>query len=90
MSNSNVNSETFLPHFREDAKTGLLFIDIAGLHDSSTPIIQMLNSFMLQCILNQAETVRLLVAVPYSKITDRVLNMRDDFKAVQEMCFNKK
>lgn len=47
---SDVNSETFLPKFLYDQYNDLLFGDIAGLQDTSGPLVDFINSFLVKKI----------------------------------------
>lgn len=83
ISSSKCASETFLPHFYEDPDTGIVFADVAGLKDTGTSIIKILNCFILLFIFRKAATVRFLMAVPYTKFGSRTLTVRNDFEAIQ-------
>lgn len=54
-------SETFIPQFAHDKRSGLLYGDIAGLLDTGGPFMQYINCFMNHVIFKKAKTVRFLV-----------------------------
>jgi hypothetical protein len=54
-------SETFIPQFAKDDRSGLLYGDIAGLLDTGGPFMQYINCFMNHVIFKKAKTVRFLV-----------------------------
>ena len=47
---SDTNSETFLPTFIYDDVNDIFYGDIAGLQDTSGPLIDFINSFMVKKI----------------------------------------
>ena len=82
MSSSAWESKTFIPHFHEDEEAGLVYVDVAGLKDAGTPIIKILNCFILLYIFQKATSVKFLMTVPYGNLV-RCISVRKDFEAMQ-------
>lgn len=54
-------SKTFLPHFVWDPKTGSVYADIAGLHDTGGDIFNFINSFINKYIFSIAKSIRIIL-----------------------------
>ena len=48
-------SETFIPHVYKDPKYDLVFVDLAGLNDSSGLLINLVNAFVDKFIFSKAK-----------------------------------
>lgn len=57
---SDTTSQTFLPTFQYDQANDLFYGDIAGLQDTSGPLIDFINSFLVKKIFQLANSVRFL------------------------------
>lgn len=84
---SSAASQTFLPEFQEDKEDkNLLFVDIAGLSDTSGPMIEMVNTFMNRIILRKAQNVKILMPMQIEQITGgRGSAVRQQFQTIQNM-----
>lgn len=67
---SDVNSETFLPTFLYDESNDILYGDIAGLQDTSGPLVDFINSFLVKKIFLLASTVRFLFVMTKKQLKD--------------------
>lgn len=67
---SKMKSCTFLPNFQQEDETGLILTDVAGLHDTSGDLIEVINSLIIKRIFMKAESLRFLVPVSYNSIKD--------------------
>lgn len=43
---SSAKSKTFLPHFHMDEENNLIYVDVAGMLDTSGIFVEMVNSFI--------------------------------------------
>lgn len=83
----NYRSRTFLPQFKSDKSTGDLYADIAGLHDTSGPLIDYINSFIMRQLFRIAKSIRLLVPFPVSQISDaRGMGIREHIRVIKNIC----
>ena len=82
ISNSKSRSETFVPHFFYDKERDIVFADVAGLNDTRSDIIRILNCFILQFIFKQAKSVRFLMTLNADKFKGG-LTVAPDFVSIQ-------
>lgn len=84
---SEIQSETFIPSFKMDKSSGLLYVDIPGLNDTGGNIIEILNRLMLRNILGRAKTVRFIVPFTYAQVhNNRGSTLREQLKTVCNIC----
>ena len=80
---SDVNSETFLPKFLYDEGNDILYGDIAGLQDTSGPLVDFINSFLVKKIFQLASTVRFLFVMTKKQLKDmRGMQIRQQIKVL--------
>jgi ABC-type dipeptide/oligopeptide/nickel transport system ATPase component len=84
---SDVNSETFLPKFLYDRDNDILYGDIAGLQDTSGPLVDFINSFLVKKIFQLAQSVRFLFVLTKKQLKDmRGMQIRQQIRVLQGMC----
>lgn len=84
---SSVNSETFLPKFLYDYQNDVYFGDIAGLQDTSGPLIDFINSFLVKKIFQLANSVRFLYVMTKKQMKEmRGMQIRQQIRVLQAMC----
>lgn len=54
----------------DDPQTGLTYVDVAGLLDTAGDMVQLVNSFVIKEIFRRAKTVRFLIPVTKSQISE--------------------
>ena len=52
---------TFIPHFKFDSKSNIIFADIAGLNDTSGILIDVINCFINRIIFRHSKKIKLLI-----------------------------
>lgn len=67
---SQASSETFIPHFHKDKEQNVVYADVAGLLDTGTKNMQILNSFILLYLFKIAKKVRFVMAIQYQLVTE--------------------
>ena len=87
ISHSKSCSETFVPHFFYDKERDIVFADVAGMNDTSTGIIRILNCFIMLFIFKQAKSVRFLMTLNADKFKGKTLTVAPDFVNIQQICF---
>lgn len=45
-----------------------MFVDIAGLKDTGSDVIELLNGFITKTIFAEAKTVKFMVTIPYASL----------------------
>ena len=60
---NSASSETFLPNFLFDEVTGTVYIDLAGLNDTSGKFVKLINWMICKQIFNIVDSFHLLVPV---------------------------
>ena len=84
---SSVNSETFLPTFLYDYQNDVYYGDIAGLQDTSGPLVDFINSFLVKKIFQLASSVRFLYVMTKKQLKDaRGMQIRQQIRVLQAMC----
>lgn len=79
-------SQTFFPDFVQEEKTDIYFGDIAGLHDTKGPMIELLHIFMNKLILNRACFVRFIVPITRAQIEmTKGVEVINQLKIIQSM-----
>lgn len=58
---SNSESETFLPKI--EFLGNMIFIDVAGLNDTSGPLMEFINRFILRSLFQKLEKVKFIVPI---------------------------
>ena len=67
---SQSQSETFLPNLLFEKKTGNIYVDMAGLHDTSGDIIQLINWLITKQVFNIVHSFHLIVPITINQIMD--------------------
>ena len=84
---SSVNSQTFLPTFLYDYQNDVYYGDIAGLQDTSGPLVDFINSFLVKKIFQLASSVRFLYVMTKKQLKDaRGMQIRQQIRVLQAMC----
>ena len=63
-------SETFLPNFMYDPKSKNVYVDIAGLNDTSGEFIEMINWMICKHVFSIVDSFKLIVPVTIYQIDD--------------------
>lgn len=84
---SSVKSETFLPNFIYDYENDVFFGDIAGLQDTSGPLVDFINSFLVKKIFQMSRSVRFLYVMTKKQMKEmRGMQIRQQIRVLQAMC----
>lgn len=67
---SQAKSETFLPNMLFEKSSGNIYVDMAGLYDTSGDIIQLINWLLTKQVFNIVHSFHLIVPITISQIMD--------------------
>ena len=62
-------SKTFVPRFFKNPDLDYVYVDIAGLKDTSGPMFDIVNSFMNKIIFGKAKSIKILVPMSRHQIS---------------------
>jgi len=80
-------SETFLPQIHFDKSAGIVYTDIAGLHDTGGDLIELINSFVNKQIFIRAASIRIILPMTKAQIFEsRGKGARELIKIIGTMC----
>ena len=65
----------------------MLFVDLAGLKDTSGDLIEIVNSFLSKTVFTEAKSVQFILTIPFHSLAhNRGETVRETMKVMQQVC----